>query len=83
VITGAQIRAARALLRWTSGRLGRRSNVQQGNIVKAESVDDVPDIPGADLQAIKTTLESAGVEFIGGVGVKLCPLSTGETERRK
>jgi hypothetical protein len=61
----------RALLRWTSGRLGRRSNVQQGNIVKTESVDDVPNISGADLQAIKTTLESASVEFIGMVGVKL------------
>ena len=70
MITGAQIRAARALLRLTTADLARRSTVRQEIILTAESVDGVPKLGSFDLEAIKTTLEDAGIEFVGTVGVK-------------
>ena len=71
MITGPQIRAARALLRWTSGALARRSTVLKGVIVKAETADGVPLISPADLETIKTTFENAGIDFIDMTGLNL------------
>jgi hypothetical protein len=72
MITGAQIRAAkfRALLRLTMADPARRSTVRQEIILKAESVNGVPTLGTFDLEAIKTELEDAGIEFVGTVGVK-------------
>jgi len=70
MITGAQIRAARALLRLTTADLARLSTVRQATILTAESVEGVPKLGSFDLEAIKTTLEDAGIEFVGTVGIK-------------
>jgi len=73
-ITGAQIRAARALLRWTAEKLADTASVGLSTIRRAEADDSAPSITNANLKMIQLTLENAGIEFIpmngGGVGVR-------------
>jgi DNA-binding transcriptional regulator YiaG len=78
MITGAQIRAARALLGWTSQRLADASSVHYATISRAEQADGVPSIRATTLGQIESTLISAGVMFLdpgdtrsGGHGVRL------------
>jgi transcriptional regulator with XRE-family HTH domain len=73
-LTSAQIRAARALIRWSAEDLARESAVSVATIRRAELTEKATlMIPGND-QAIRRALEDAGVEFIdengGGVGVR-------------
>jgi hypothetical protein len=70
VITGAQIRAARALLSWSTVVLAKRSGVPRAVILEAEGVDGKPQIETKDLETIETTLIAGGVEMIGSIGVK-------------
>ncbi|KXG84175.1 helix-turn-helix transcriptional regulator [Rhizobium skierniewicense] len=73
-ITGAQIRAARALLRWTAEYLAESASVGVSTIRRAEMDNGIPAITPANLKLIKMTLEADGIEFIptngGGVGVR-------------
>ncbi|QCJ00666.1 transcriptional regulator [Agrobacterium larrymoorei] len=73
-ITGAQIRAARALLRWTAEHLAESASVGLSTVRRAEADDSAPAITAANLKLLRITLEAAGVEFIptngGGVGVR-------------
>jgi transcriptional regulator with XRE-family HTH domain len=74
-ILGAQIRAARALLRWAAADLVRESGVSLATIHRAESVDGKTSMTFANATAIRRALESAGVELIeengGGPGARL------------
>jgi len=74
-LTSAQIRAARALLRWRAEDLARESWVGIATIRRAELVEDVPSLTAANDLALRRALEAAGVEFIdengGGPGVRL------------
>jgi len=74
-ITGAQMRAGRALLRWSADELASRSRLGVATVRRAEAEDGTPTITAANAQAIGQTLEAAGVEFIpengGGPGVRL------------
>src|SRR4051812_12175742 len=74
-ILGAQIRAARALLRWSAADLVRESGVSPATIHRAESVDGKSAMTVANANAIRKALENAGVEFIeengGGLGARL------------
>lgn len=74
-ITGGQIRAARALLRWTAQDLAKTASIGVMTVRRAEAEDGQPSITAANLKLIRITLEEAGVEFIssngGGVGVRL------------
>jgi hypothetical protein len=74
-IFGAQMRAARALLRWAAADLVRESGVSLATIHRAESVDGKTAMTFANASAIRTALESAGVELIeedgGGPGARL------------
>jgi transcriptional regulator with XRE-family HTH domain len=74
-LTSAQIRAARALLRWRAQDLARASSVGIATIRRAELAVDETSMTAANDQAIRRALESAGVEFIdengGGAGVRL------------
>src|SRR3954447_13885625 len=74
-ISGAQIRAARALLRWSAADLVRESGVSPATIDRAESVDGKSAMTIANANAIRQPLENAGVEFIeengGGLGARL------------
>ncbi len=64
-ITSAQIRAARALLRWSSQELSEASGIGTATIKRMEVMDGVPAGNVRTLYAIQIALEKAGVEFIG------------------
>ena len=74
-ILGAQMRAARALLRWAAADLVRASGVSLATIHRAESVDGKTAMTFANASAIRRALENAGVEFIeengAGPGARL------------
>jgi hypothetical protein len=72
-IFGAQIRAARALLRWAATDLVRESGVSLATIHRAEAVDGKTALTFANASAIQRALEEAGVEFTNGdqPGVRL------------
>jgi DNA-binding XRE family transcriptional regulator len=63
MLTGAQIRAARALLRWSGERLAKESGLSWGTIQLAERTDGLPNLMARNLQAIQVALEKGGVEF--------------------
>lgn len=78
VLTGSQIRAARALLKWSGRELAERCGVSYPALQRAEAVDDVPNMQVRNLMAIKQALEAGGVAFLdagenrdGGAGVRL------------
>jgi transcriptional regulator with XRE-family HTH domain len=70
-----QIRAARALLRWSAEDLARESAVSVATIRRAELTDKETLMNAANDLAIRHALEAAGVEFIdengGGPGARL------------
>nr|WP_036288903.1 transcriptional regulator [Methylocystis sp. ATCC 49242] len=75
MLTGAQMRAARALVRWTVDDLAKAANVGVMTVRRAEANDGPPSMMANNLAAIRAALEAAGVEFIaengGGPGVRL------------
>lgn len=75
MISGAQIRAARALLGWAARDLARRSvlSVSTANLI--EDASGLPSTSQGNVAAIQATLEAAGIEFLNGdaPGVRLHP----------
>ena len=65
MITGGQVRAARALLGITSIELAKLSQVGLATIQRFENLEGVPPSRSGTLGRVKETLESAGIEFIG------------------
>ena len=74
MITSDQIRAARALLKWSGKELAQRSGLGFSTLMRLESLEGVPGTHVKTIEAIKKTIEDAGVEFIGtpesGAGVR-------------
>jgi transcriptional regulator with XRE-family HTH domain len=74
-LTSAQLRAARALVRWSAEDLARQSAVGVTTIRRAELMEDKTSLTAANANAVRHALEAAGVEFIdengGGPGVRL------------
>jgi transcriptional regulator with XRE-family HTH domain len=74
-LTGAQIRSARALLKWSALDLARRSSLGVNTIRRAEATNEATSLTTANDLAIRHAFEAAGVEFIdengGGPGVRL------------
>lgn len=66
MLTGSQIRAARALLRWSGQALADKSGVSYPAIQRAERSDDMPHMHARNLAAIKAALESEGLVFLDG-----------------
>ena len=85
VITSAQIRGARALLRWSAVDLARESSVGVNTIRRAEVAENGTSLTAANELAIRRALEAAGIEFInengGGPGVRLRKLSRGKQRK--
>jgi transcriptional regulator with XRE-family HTH domain len=79
MLTGIQIRSARAALGWSVQELADRAGVAAKTIMRLESVVGVPQSRTGTLQLIKRALESAGIEFIGTPedrpGIRLSPSS--------
>lgn len=67
-ITGTQIRAARAIVRWSANELAEQAQIGVMTVRRAEAADDVPPLIPNNLDAIQSALEEAGVEFTGGDG---------------
>jgi len=65
LITSNQIRAARALIRWTAQDLADSSGVAISTIKRMEVMEGVPAGNIKTLSAIQAALEGAGIEFIG------------------
>lgn len=74
-LTSAQIRAARALIRWTAEDLARETAVSVTTIRRAELTESETALTAVNDRAIRQSLERAGVTFIdkngGGPGVRL------------
>ena len=74
-LTSAQIRAARALVRWRAQDLARESSVGVATVRRAELTDAETSLTAANDLAVRRALEAAGVEFLdengGGPGVRL------------
>jgi hypothetical protein len=74
-LASAQIRAARALIRWSSEDLARASAVGLATIRRAELTEGQTKMNAPNDMAIRRALDTAGVEFIdengGGVGARL------------
>ena len=74
-LTSGQIRAARSLIRWRAEDLAKESSVGIATIRRAELAEGPTALTAANDQAIRRTLEAAGIEFIdengGGPGVRL------------
>jgi DNA-binding transcriptional regulator YiaG len=81
MMTGAQIRAARSILRLTAGDLAALSGVGIATIHRAEASDGIPAMNARTLARIQAAIEAAGVTLIdnnavsasGGPGVRLSP----------
>jgi ribosome-binding protein aMBF1 (putative translation factor) len=65
MITGTQIRCARAALGWSIQDLAHQTSISTRTILRMEAVNTVPSSTSANLNVIKTALEAAGIEFIG------------------
>jgi transcriptional regulator with XRE-family HTH domain len=65
MITGAQIRAARALLKWTAQELSLAAGVGIQTIKRFEAVDSIPPSRSSTLMDVQSALEAAGIEFLG------------------
>ena len=74
--TAGQLRAARALLGWTTAELARRAGVSSRTVVRAELGDGVPQVSVPTLDRLVQALQDGGVLFqqdntTGGLGVRL------------
>jgi ribosome-binding protein aMBF1 (putative translation factor) len=67
-LSSAQIRAARALLRWSAADLARESALGVNTVRRAEVAEEETSLTAANELAIRRALEAAGVEFIEGNG---------------
>ena len=65
MITGAQIRAARAALGWSATVLSERAHVAMKTIARFEQSDGIPPSRSSTLVDVQKALEAAGIEFIG------------------
>ena len=74
MITSGQIRAARALNKWTGKELAEASGVAFSTLMRLETGEGVPGAQAKTLEAIQKAFEVAGIEFIGtpeeGAGVR-------------
>jgi len=74
-LTSAQIRAGRALIRWSAEDLAQACALAVTTIRRAELTEQQTSLTAANDLAIRHALEAAGVDFIpengGGVGVRL------------
>jgi hypothetical protein len=79
MISGLQIRAAKAFLRWSSADIADAANVGVTTVRRFELEDGVPQGNMRIILKIISAFEEAGIEFIGtpddGPGVRLKPKS--------
>lgn len=78
----SQIRGARSALGWSAYRLGEQAGLSLRTVQTIETDGGELKVRKSSLLAIKTVLESAGIEFIGtpdegpGIGIHSGPSNT-------
>jgi transcriptional regulator with XRE-family HTH domain len=74
VLTGVQVRAARAMLRWEIKDLAAAAGVSEEAVARFEALDG-PSPVDLDLAAVARALEEGGIELLdgGAPGVRLRP----------
>ena len=77
MLTGSQIRAGRALLKWSAAELATAAGLERSAIHRMERHDGIPAGKAISLYAIEEALIRAGLVFFngqyagdGGVGVR-------------
>ena len=60
-----QIKAARAMLGWSAVELAEKARISPATVKRYEVQSGIPAANTVTLSAIKTALESAGIEFTG------------------
>ncbi len=79
MISSGQIRAARAMLRWSADDLANASGVGVATIRRIELAEGLPSSNVKTIEQIRRTLEIAGIVFVGthadSPGVRLTDLS--------
>jgi transcriptional regulator with XRE-family HTH domain len=74
IFTGAQVRMARAFLKWSIADLAEKSGVGISTIQRIEVEDGFPAARGGNIDAVYKALVAAGVTFLpedeAGVGVR-------------
>jgi len=74
LFTSYQLRAARAILRWSIEDLSQKTGIGTTTLKRFESGDGVPNGHLRNFETIKGVLEKAGIEFLGsseeGAGVR-------------
>ena len=65
MISGAQIRAARALLGITAADLAERADISHRTLQRFEAVDGLPDAQSRNLNQVKAALEELDIIFVG------------------
>ena len=77
MITGTQIRAARALLNWSADEAATRARVARKTVERLEQTEGQPAARALTMASLQEAFEAAGVEFVGsaedGPGVRLWP----------
>jgi len=73
MLTSDQIRAARALLRWSARELAEKAGISLPTVQRLEAAEGIPSTSVKTLMAVQAALEAAGVEFTNGdaPGVRL------------
>jgi transcriptional regulator with XRE-family HTH domain len=75
MLTGPQIRAARAALGWSATRLANAAGLAMKTIARFEQCDGIPPSRSSTLAKVQKALEAAGIEFIGtpddGPGIRI------------
>ncbi len=75
MLRAGQIRAARALLRWSAAELAIRSGLSERTLQRMEAAEGGPAGLSKNLELVQGTLEDAGIIFIDedelGPGVRL------------
>ena len=77
MVTSSQIKAARALLKWSARELAEVAQVSLVTLKRYEAADGIPEARLEQFIRIKQALEAGGIEFIGdpvlSPGVQLKP----------
>jgi predicted transcriptional regulator len=76
LVTGRQLRAARALLGWEQVELAKRSRIAIGTIRRMESFSGEVGSRTSTLSQVLAAFEKAGIQFLNvdGQGVRLRPV---------
>ena len=65
MITSGQIRAARAMLKWTAAQLADISGVGVATVRRIELAEKLPSSNVKTIELIRVAFESAGIIFVG------------------